>query len=282
MAKTVKNRAKKGGAKIGEGVTNAAYSIPFPCTPPLPERKFVMLISKQLLNAVIEGADEGKLREMEAAEPSRPLPGVLAVLRDMDPEFKRFYYPIACTPRAPKQGEAIDPELAGLTDDQRTRLAPFVQIVPYASGGSIARIGAITETQANDLMRSVGFLHANGIAHYDISGDNVVQESDGSLRMIDFGQSVLKHGENGVITQPKFEGDVNDWSEAMNDDTRGVARLIRRFKGGRRTRRLRRLTRSKASGRVLSRRGWQSRSGSSRTTRSSCGSRGCSKGSNTW
>lgn len=49
--------------------------------------------------------------------------------------------------------------------------------------------------------------------------------------------------------------------------------------GGRRTRRL---TRNKASGRALSRRGLRSRSGSSRTNRSSCGSRGCSKGSSTW
>lgn len=262
MEKTRGHRAKKGGAKIGEGVTNAAYSVPFPCTPPLPEGKFVMLISKQLRDAAIGGAGKEKLQEMEAADPSRPLPGVLAVLRRIDPEFKHFYYPIACTPRAPKQGEAIDPELAGLTDDQRSSLAPFVQIVPYASGDTVARIGTITEKQANDLMRSVELLHANGIAHYDISADNVVQESDGSLRLIDFGQSVLKHGETGVITQPKFEGDVSDWAEAMNDDTRGIARLIRRFKGGRRTRRIKRLTRSKASGKALSRRGSRSRTGS--------------------
>lgn len=77
-------------------------------------------------------------------------------------------------------------------------------------------------------------------------------------------------------------GDYEGFAEAVkvggitDEGIKELYDAIRVRKGGRKTRR------SKASGKALSRRGSRSRSGSSGTIRSSYGSRGYSKGSNTW
>lgn len=227
-------RTRRGGRKLGQGTQNAVFSVPFPCDPPT-DRKTVMLVSLEALTGTLTSR--------------RPLPAVLERLRILDPNAERFYYPLACSIRAPRDGEPIDEDLAGLSQADRDRLVPFVDIVPYGPNGTL-RSHAVTKEIADTLRADIEFLHANGIAHGDVSPENIVFDEANRPHLIDFGQSSLRRGEDGVDVPKGFEEDIPSWTEAVALDWSDVTRSLRPRRSGRRLRRRRTIRRTSASGRA--------------------------------
>lgn len=71
----------------------------------------------------------------------------------------------------------------------------------YAAGGElfneVARVGHIDEDHARriglQLLLGVKSLHDNGVCHRDLSLENTLLHSDGTIRIIDFGQAGMPH-----------------------------------------------------------------------------------------
>ena len=262
---SLRKKTRRGGKRIGEGTMNAVFSVPFPCNPPL-NREVVMLISIAALNGIQSGSTEEELHAREKERPTRVSSTVLERLQSIDPKAERFYYPLTCSIRAPRDDEPIDESLAGLTFEQRKRLVPFVQIVPFGANGTL-KSRSVTKEIMDTLRSDVAFLHENGIAHGDISKVNVVFDTSDRPHLIDFGQTSLRNGESGVIVPKGFEEDIPDWETAIDSDMSDLRRIERRREGGvSRTRR--HITQNKASNKALYRRDLRSRNGSSRTNRS--------------
>mmetsp|Transcript_96216 Transcript_96216/g.206506 ORF Transcript_96216/g.206506 Transcript_96216/m.206506 type:complete len:364 (-) Transcript_96216:180-1271(-) len=50
----------------------------------------------------------------------------------------------------------------------------------------------------SQVLQALQALHEAGVAHRDVSLENLLVADDGSLRLIDFGQAIMVHGPNGV------------------------------------------------------------------------------------
>ncbi|CBZ54211.1 putative protein kinase [Neospora caninum Liverpool] len=78
-------------------------------------------------------------------------------------------------------------------------------VAEYASGGElfneVARVGHVQEEHARriglQLLLGVKSLHDNGVCHRDLSLENTLLHSDGSIRIIDFGQAEPLFDETG-------------------------------------------------------------------------------------
>lgn len=165
--------------------------------------------------------------------------------------------------------EDFDPKTADMWSKVPVEERPTIQALPREGTGvatyssTLART-AVLETGRVPPSKNVSDI---GLAKYlrDRTTSNAITDSD--IRELNnlLYPAVVAAKEK----EAKKRGGGEDDS-VLDDDLDGGGRKRRRTK------------RNKASGKALSRRGSRSRSGSSRTIRSSYGSRGYSKGSNTW
>jgi len=71
--------------------------------------------------------------------------------------------------------------------------------MPYITGGELYKVfkaqqrfeESTIKFYASQLVQVIGYLHSNGIVHRDLKLENILLDSDGYLKLIDFGLSTI-------------------------------------------------------------------------------------------
>jgi len=119
-----------------------------------------------------------------------------------DPNFRRRFFD-----EAQRQAGLDHPNIVQVTDFFEES-GEFFLVMEYVDGQDLSRLirakGRLTESEAlpifRDILKGVGFAHANGLVHRDIKPSNVLVDKGGRARIMDFGIAIIAGGAKKSLT----------------------------------------------------------------------------------
>ena len=119
-----------------------------------------------------------------------------------DPNFRRRFFD-----EAQRQAGLDNPNIVQVTDFFEES-GEFFLVMEYVDGQDLSRLitakGHLTESETlpifRDILKGVGFAHANGLVHRDIKPSNVLVDKGGRARIMDFGIAIMAGGAEKSLT----------------------------------------------------------------------------------